>query len=136
MNPTKQKQPTQLVDSAVSLLVNTSAKEHMISADPDNPDIGLKVWVRDLSFIQMQNAIKTFLNITATGNVDIDLAAYWKHMFAECIEKTEPRITPTQMMQLQPYVAQQITALLPQPQDLISNPLSDGEDAQKKSMRL
>ena len=128
MNPTKQKQPTQLVDSAVSLLVNTTAKEHMISADPNNPDIGLKVWVRELSFMQMQNAIKTFLNITAQGGVDIDLAAYWKHMFAECIEKTEPRLTPTQMMQLQPYVAQQITALLPQPQDLINTPLSDGEN--------
>ena len=126
MNP-KQKQPTQLVDNAASLLVTTNAKEHMVRADPDNPDIGLKVWIRELSFMQMQNAIKTFLNITAAGGVDIDLAAYWKHMFAECIEKTEPRLTPTQMMQLQPFVAQQITALLPQPQDLVNNPLSDGE---------
>jgi hypothetical protein len=128
MNPNQTKQPTQLVDSAVSLLVNASAKEHMVKVDPDNPDLGLKVWVRELSFMQMQNAIKTFLNITATGGVDIDLAAYWKHMFAECIEKTEPRLSPTQMMQLQPFVAQQITALLPQPQDLISTPLSDGEN--------
>jgi len=116
-----------LVDNAASLLVTTNANEHMVRADPDNPDIGLKVWIREISFIQMQNAIKTFLNITATGGVDIDLAAYWKHMFAECIEKTEPRLTPTQMMQLQPFVAQQITALLPQPQDLVNNPLSDGE---------
>lgn len=136
MNPTKQKQPTQLVDSAVSLLVNTTAKEHMISADPNNPDIGLKVWVRELSFMQMQNAIKTFLNITAQGGVDIDLAAYWKHMFSECIEKTEPRLTPTQMMQLQPYVAQQITSLLPQPQDLINTPLSDGDNEQTQFIRL
>tara|TARA_R110000824_G_scaffold112769_5_gene262129 strand:- start:1285 stop:1659 length:375 start_codon:yes stop_codon:yes gene_type:complete len=122
------KKPTQLVDSAISLLVNTTAKEHMISASPDNPELGLKVWVRELSFMQMQNAIKTFLNITAQGGVDIDLASYWKHMFAECIEKTEPRLTPAQMMQLQPFVAKQITALLPQPQDLISTPLSDGEN--------
>ena len=127
MNP-KPKQPTQLVDNAMSLLVTTDATEHMIRADPNNPDIGLKVWIRELSFMQMQNAIKTFLNITATGGVDIDLAAYWKHMFAECIDKTEPRLTPTQMMQLQPFVAQQITSLLPQPQDLISTPLSDGEN--------
>ena len=127
MNPNP-KQPTQLVDNATSLLVNTDAKEHMIRADPDNPDIGLKVWVRQLSFMQMQNAIKTFVKVTAEGGVDIDLASYWKHIFAECIERTEPRLTPTQMMQLQPYVAQQITALLPQPQDLINVPLSDGEN--------
>jgi len=129
MNPTTTKQPTQLVDNAMSLLVKTDAKEHMIRADPDNPDIGLKVWLRELSFMQTQNAIKTFVNITADGSIDIDLAAYWKHMFAECIEKTEPRLTPTQMMQLNPFVASQLTSLLPQPQDLISTPLSDGEDA-------
>ena len=128
MNPKPKQQPTQLVESALSLLVNTSAKEHMVRVDPDLPNLGLKVWIRELSFMQMQNAIKTFLNITATGGVDIDLAAYWEHMFAECIEKTEPRLSPTQMMQLQPYVAQQITALLPQPQDLIATPLSDGEN--------
>ena len=128
MNPNQTKQPTQLVDSAVSLLVNTSAVEHMIRADPNNPDIGLKIWVRELSFMQMQNALKTFVNIGTDGSIDIDLASYWKHMFAECIEKTDPRITPTQMMQLNPFVAGQITALLPQPQDLISTPLSDGAD--------
>jgi hypothetical protein len=128
MNPNQTKQPTQLVDSAVSLLVKTSAIEHMIRADPDNPDIGLKIWVRELSFMQMQNALKTFVNIGTDGSIDIDLASYWKHMFAECIERTEPRITPTQMTQLNPFVAGQITALLPQPQDLISTPLSDGAD--------
>ena len=126
--PKPKQQPTQLVESALSLLVNTSAKEHMVRVDPDLPNLGLKVWIRELSFMQMQNAIKTFLNITATGGIDIDLAAYWKHMFTECIEKTEPRLSPVQMMQLQPYVAQQITALLPQPQDLIATPLSDGEN--------
>jgi len=127
MNPNP-KLPTQLVDNAASLLVNTDAKEHMIRVDPDNPDIGLKVWVRELSFMQMQNAIKTFVKVTAEGGVDIDLASYWKHIFAECIDRTEPRLTPIQMMQLQPYVAQQLTALLPQPQDLINTPLSDGDN--------
>jgi len=117
-----------LVDNAISLLVNTSAKEHMIRVSPDNPDVGLKVWIRELSFMQMQEAIKTFVKIGANGSIDIDLASYWKHMFAECVEKTEPRLTPTQMMQLQPYVAHQLTSLLPQPQDLISTPLSDGDN--------
>ena len=128
MNPNQTKQPTQLVDSVTSLLITTTAKEHMVRVDPNNPDIGLKIWVRELSFMQMQNALKTFVNIGTDGSIDIDLASYWKHMFAECIEKTDPRITPTQMMQLNPFVAGQITALLPQPQDLISTPLSDGAD--------
>ena len=122
MSP-KKIQPTQLVDSAMSLLIDNNAKEHMIPVDPDNPDIGLKVWVRDLSFMDMQSAIKTFFSISSNGDIDIDLAAYWKHMFDLCIDRTEPRLTPTQFAQLNPFVAKQITALLPQPQELISNPL-------------
>jgi len=123
MNPNQAKQPTQLVDSVTSLLITTTAKEHMVRVDPDNPDVGLRVWVRELSFMDMQNAIKTFFSISSSGDIDIDLAAYWKHMFSACVEKTEPRLTPAQLMQLQPYVAQQITALLPQPQDLVATPL-------------
>jgi len=123
MNPNQAKQPTQLVDSVTSLLITTTAKEHMVRVDPDNPDVGLRVWVRELSFMDMQNAIKTFFSISSSGDIDIDLAAYWKHMFSACVEKTEPRLTPTQLMQLQPYVAQQITALLPPPQDLVATPL-------------
>jgi hypothetical protein len=108
-----------------SLLVKSQAEMHEIETGENEI---LKVWVKELSFMQMQNALKTFVNIGTDGSIDIDLASYWKHMFAECIEKTDPRITPTQMMQLNPFVAGQITALLPQPQDLISTPLSDGAD--------
>ena len=128
MNPNQAKQPTTLVESVTSLLITTNAKEHMVRVDPNNPDIGLKVWVRELSFMDMQSAIKTFFSISSSGDIDIDLAAYWKHMFDACVEKTEPRLSPTQLMQLQPFVAQQITALLPQHQDLVSNPLSSGEN--------
>ena len=75
----------------------------------------------------MQEAIKTFVKITTNGSIDMDLATYWKYMFAEAIDKTEPRLTIPQMLSLRPYIAQQITALLPQPQDLMTNPLVDGE---------
>tara|TARA_Y100001938_G_C8083646_1_gene430614 strand:- start:1115 stop:1417 length:303 start_codon:yes stop_codon:yes gene_type:complete len=86
----------------------------------------LKVWVKELSFMQMQDAIKSFVNISANASVDIDLAAYWKYMFAEAIERTEPRLSIPQMLSLRSDVALKITALLPQPQDLLANPLVDG----------
>ena len=76
--------------------------------------------------MQLQEAIKSFVNINAGGAVDIDLAQYWKYMFAEAIEKTEPRLSIPQMLSLRPFIANQITALLPQPQDLLANPLADG----------
>mgnify|MGYP003113799616 CR=1 FL=1 len=110
----------------MSLLVNSQAVEHEIQADENDPDVVMKVWVKELSFMQLQDAIKTFVNLSAAGSVDIDLANYWKYMFAEAVEKTEPRLTIPQMLSLRPFIANQITALLPQPQDLLANPLADG----------
>jgi len=109
-----------------SLLVNSQAVEHEIRADENDPDVVVKVWVKELSFMQLQEAIKTFVNISAGGSVDIDLAQYWKYMFAEAIDRTEPRLSIPQMLSLRPFIANQITALLPQPQDLMSGPLADG----------
>ena len=110
----------------MSLLVNSQAVENEIQADENDPDVVVKVWVKELSFMQLQAAIKSFVTIGANGSVDIDLAAYWKYMFAEAIEKTEPRLSIPQMLSLRPFIANQITALLPQPQDLMSGPLADG----------
>ena len=110
----------------MSLLVNSQAVEHEVRADEEDPDVVVKVWVKELSFMQLQDAIKTFVNLSAAGSVDIDLANYWKYMFAEAVEKTEPRLTIPQMLSLRPFIANQITALLPQPQDLLANPLADG----------
>lgn len=110
----------------MSLLVNSQAVEHEIQADENDPNVVMKVWVKELSFMQLQDAIKTFVNLSAAGSVDIDLANYWKYMFAEAVEKTEPRLTIPQMLSLRPFIANQITALLPQPQDLLANPLADG----------
>jgi len=110
----------------MSLLVNSQAVENEIQADENDPDVVMKVWVKELSFMQLQDAIKTFVNLSAAGSVDIDLANYWKYMFAEAIEKTEPRLSIPQMLSLRPFIANQITALLPQPQDLMSGPLADG----------
>jgi len=106
--------------------VNSQATEHEIQVNEDDDNAVMKVWVRELSFMQLQDAVKSFVSIKSNATVDIDLAAYWKYMFAEAIEKTEPRLTIPQMLSLRPFVAQQIIALLPQPQDLMANPLADG----------
>jgi len=110
----------------MSLLVNNQATKHEIRADEEDEDVIVEVWVKELSFMQMQDAIKTFVAISTDGNVDIDLGNYWKYMFVNAIDKMEPRLTIPQMLSLRPFIANQITALLPQPQDLLNNPLADG----------
>lgn len=114
------------IAEASRLLVNSTATEHEIQADEQDDELVVKVWVKELSFMQLQQAIKSFVTLSADGGVDIDLAAYWKYMFAEAIEKTEPRLTIPQMLSLRPFIANQIIALLPQPQDLMADPLADG----------
>lgn len=110
----------------MSLLVSSQAVEHEIRVNESDEDVVMKVWVKELSFMQLQDAIKTFVTISGTGSVDIDLANYWRYMFTNGIEKTEPRLTIPQMVALKPFVAQQIISLLPQPQDLMANPLAGG----------
>ena len=105
------------------LMVAPAAVEHIIKVDPEDETAVMKIWVKDLTFLKMQEAIKSFVSITGTGNVDLDLAGYWKYMMRECIERTEPNLSMTQLMGLNTYIGQQITALLPQPQDLIAGPL-------------
>lgn len=105
------------------LMVAPAAVEHIIKVDPEDETAVMKIWVKDLTFLKMQEAIKSFVSITGAGNVDLDLAGYWKYMMRECIERTEPNLSMTQLMGLNTYIGQQITALLPQPQDLIAGPL-------------
>ena len=47
----------------MSLLVNSQATEHEIQADEEDPDVVVKVWVKELSFMQLQEAIKSFMAI-------------------------------------------------------------------------
>ena len=115
-----------LVPNIESLLVSTGTTPHEIAVDPDNPDVILRVWVREMSFLQIQKAIAEVVNLSQDGEVNIDLANYWKYMMTECIESTEPVMTKAQLYALKPEVAAKITALLPQPQDLVVGPLEDG----------
>ena len=105
------------------LMAAPASVEHVINVDPNDESAVMKVWVKDLTFLKMQEAIKSFVSITGTGSVDLDLAGYWKYMMKECVTRTEPNLSMTQLMGLNSHVGQQLTALLPQPQDLISGPL-------------
>jgi len=118
-----------LVPNIESLLVSTGTTPHEIVVDPDNPDVILRVWVKELSFLQTQKAVAEVVSIDPDGSVNIDLANYWKYMMGECIERTEPEMSKAQIFALKPDVANQIISLLPQPQDLVAGPLEAGPTA-------
>ena len=120
----EKKNETELVNDIDSLLVQTGAICHEI---PLGEGQHMNVWVKELSFLQTQKAIKEVVNISGSGGVSVDLAGYWTYMMRQCIDRTEPSLSKAQILALKPSVAQLITALLPQPQDLMTGPLVDGE---------
>jgi len=125
----EEQKPKKVIESIDSLLVSTGTTPHDVQVDPDNPDIILRVWVKEMSFLQVQEAIKEVVSIDPDGSVNIDLAGYWKYMLTECIDHTEPPMSKAQMFALRPEIATKVTALLPQPQELVTGPLGDGLDA-------
>lgn len=116
-------QEKKLVEDISSLLVNANSQQHDILVSEDSI---LKVWVREISFLDAQGALKECVSVSPTGDVEIDLAGYWKYMLNTCVDKTEPVLSTAQIYALKPEIASQLTALLPQPGDLMTGPLADG----------
>jgi hypothetical protein len=122
----EQKNKEVVIDDISKLLNNSAVKEHTIRVDPNDSSLVMKVQVRELSFFDMQNAIKSFINLTSSGEVEIDLAGYWKYMYDKCIVSTEPSLSLTQLIGLNAYVGSQLTTVLPQPTELLAGPLEAG----------
>ena len=115
-----------LLENINGLLVDSSTTPYDIRVDPDNPDVILRVWVKELSFIDSQQAIKEVVEVNTAGEVSINIGNYWKYMFNKCIDRTEPTMSKTQLLALKSEYATQIAAVLPQPEDLVAGPLVDG----------
>jgi hypothetical protein len=121
-------QDEQVVADINTILVNNNTTEHTVHVDPQNKNSVIKVHIRELSFIDMQKAIKSFISISGTGEVEIDLAGYWRYMYERCVVNTEPSLNTSQLLGLNQYVGSQLASILPQPQELMQGPLVDGNE--------
>ena len=129
MSQEEKKNSEQEIVNDVSLLLNNGATtSHTLSVDPDKPNLVMEVEIRDLSFLDMQSAIKSFINISAAGEVEIDLSGYWRYMYEKCVVSTNPQLSKSQLLGLSQYVGTQLSAVLPQPTDLLSGPLGLGNE--------
>ena len=128
MSQKEKKKEPQIVSDITGLLNDGSTTEHFISVDSDNPELVMKVELRELTFLDMQSAIKSFINLSSAGEIEIDLAGYWKYMYDKCIVSTTPQLSSTQLLGLNTYVGTQLSAILPSPTDLMSGPLGIGNE--------
>jgi len=99
--------------TANDLLIDKKATQHTL----ETPFGELSVWVRDLSWIERQEALGKFVSVTpdTDGNMNptIDFGGYWRFIFTHCIAKTDPELTTEELLALKPEVGAQVQDLLP-----------------------
>ena len=111
-----------------ALFALTEAKVHYIKVDP-NSDEYLKVWVKEPTWLEVDKAINSVMNInTRTQQMDLDLNAMFKYMVENFITKTEPSLSAIDILRLNTYVGNQLKDILPNPFDSMSGDEEKNED--------
>ena len=115
-----------VVEDKSRLFAKNASECHELKVEPNSDDI-LKVWIKQPTWLQVEQATASVMNIDAnTQKVDIDLNKMYKFMVREFIDKTEPSLSTLELLKLSPYIGGQLKEILP-------NPLTDmmGDDKGK-----
>jgi hypothetical protein len=99
------------------LLKNDDVTKHKIRVDPDDESAIIEVWVREISFLDIQAAAQEMF-LVANGDVALNLKGYWKFAFTNWVTKTNPSLTTEEMLSLKGYVGEQLSKVLPQPNEM------------------
>ena len=102
------------------LLKNDDTTKHVIGIDPDDESQVIEVWVRDISFLDIQAAAQHMLRVEK-GDVTLDLAGYWEYAFSTWITKTNPDLSKKELLSLKGYVGDQICKIMPQPTEMMES---------------
>lgn len=112
------RQMTTVIQNKNLLMRRNDEQKHEIGVDPDNPDIVMEVWIRDVSFFDIQKAAQEMFNISKDGEMSLNLEGYYKYAFTNWVVRTNPSLSTQELMKLKGYVGEQISALLPSPNEL------------------
>tara|TARA_R110001592_G_scaffold224032_4_gene479632 strand:+ start:8253 stop:8624 length:372 start_codon:yes stop_codon:yes gene_type:complete len=109
-----------------ALFAGNASKLHYLRVSP-NSDEYLKVWIKEPTWLQVEEAMTTVMKIDAKNqDMDIDLKAMYKYMAENFIEKTEPTLSTIDLLRLSPYIGNQLKDILP-------NPFSDDSGDEEKN---
>ena len=93
--------------------VNTEC--HHLRVSPDSEEY-LRVWVKEPTWLQVEQALSSVMKLdSGTQSLDLDLNKMYKFMVENFIEKTEPDLSPLELMRLSPYIGAQLKDILPNP---------------------
>jgi hypothetical protein len=98
-----------------ALFAQVQTECHHLRVDPDKDEY-LKVWVKEPTWLQVEQALSSVLNVDASKqSFDLDLNKMYKFMVDNFIEKTEPPLSSIELLRLSPYVGAQLKEVLPNP---------------------
>ena len=113
-----------IISDKSALFALTEPTLHYVKVAPEIEEY-LKVWVKDPSWLEVDKAMNSLMNIDAkTQSMDIDLNAMFRYMVENFVVKTEPTLSTIDILRLTPYVGNQLKEILP-------NPLDMGDDTEK-----
>ena len=105
---------TSVVNDKNMLFARTETKCHELKVSPDSDEI-MKVWIKEPTWLQVEQALSKIMKVTSDGEMDIDLNELYRFLVEEFIEKTEPSLTTLELMRLSPYIGLQLKEVLPNP---------------------
>jgi hypothetical protein len=100
------------------LLNSQNVQKHDVQVDPDDSEIIMEVWVKDLSFLDVQCAAQEMVKVNPEGGIEFSLESYWRHAFANWVTKTNPELTADELCSLNGFAGERLSKILPQPNDL------------------
>jgi hypothetical protein len=100
-----------------AILKKKSEQKDEIRVDPEDHEQIMEIWIRDITFFDVQKAAQNMFLMDG-NDVSLDLQGYWNHAFSEWVVKTNPELSPSELLEINAYAGQQIAALLPKPDEL------------------
>jgi len=98
-------------------LKNDDITKHTIRVDPDDESAVIEVWVREISFLDIQAAAQEMF-LVKEGDITLNLKGYWQFAFTHWVTKTNPSLTTEELLSLKGYVGKQVCKVLPQPTEM------------------
>jgi hypothetical protein len=108
---------TQVVTDKSLLLKTNDETMHVVPVNPDDPSQVIEVWVRDISFLDIQDAAQKMVFVQ-NGEISLSLKAYWEHAFSNWIVRTNPALTSAELLSLKGPIGEAVSRVLPQPNEI------------------
>lgn len=110
----KEMSEEKIVSDKNSLFATVNTECHTIRVSPNSDEV-LKVWVKEPTWLQVEQALSSVMQMNETGEMTLDLNKMYKFMCTEFVDKTEPKLTTLELLRLSPYVGSQLKEVLPNP---------------------